>query len=217
MVESNGQPVVGVEVVVESVERDGKFAAYATETITDGTGAFRAEVELAGEGGGRYRAWARASGYLSLSPEPVRVLPREIADLGSVPVERPGEPAAQGTGPFTLDVLVEGPDGRPVPDARVELCAVVDLPVPEGSRWPSWWRRDRGPGDGYLELRGPRGNTGAAGLVRLEGERLGAKLLRIRRRAPSSRPASSASRSVRLPRSTRPCASRPPCVCAGES
>jgi hypothetical protein len=164
-------------VVVASVERAGKQAAYGAETITDARGLFRARVELADADGGLYTVRVATVGYATRGTEPRRVRVSGEADFGDLVLERLG---GEGRGRFTLDVLVLGPDERPVPGALVQLGAVVDLPVPEGTLWPSWMHRDRAGERDFLELVGERRHTDGQGLARIEGDFLGGKLLRVR-------------------------------------
>lgn len=186
VVEPDGVPLAGVELLVCSIERSGKFPAYSSEALTDGSGSFRAEVPLAAADGGLYELRLETPGLLAELPQPLRVRADRETDFGALVVERAG---GQTRGLFTLDLLVLDPDGLPLPGARVELSSVVDLPVPEGSRWPTWHMRERAAGAGYLELRELQGSTDSQGFAQLEGTLLGHKLLRVRpagqRLAPS--------------------------------
>jgi hypothetical protein len=155
-----GFAVNGAEVVASSVRREGKMALFGARTLTDSNGQFALELPVGMESGEDYHLNVHA-GSLHHDDGTLRAsagaeLPWRTVQLREELLDLPGA--------WTLDVTVVDESGRPVPNARVW----VHKPVRNGDS--TWLDHETGA------------ECDARGFVRLEGQRVGPKVVRVEAR-----------------------------------
>jgi RNA polymerase sigma factor (sigma-70 family) len=172
VLDTDGAPIVGAKVTVVSVERDGKFAAYAATVETDASGSFRTSVEVADADGGNYFVQITHAGCSIASSALQRIRADTATDFGLVTLSAP---SGETSGSYSLAVEVVDTFGVAVEGAIVELASVVDLPVDPGTLWTDWYSRET-----HLERIDGRAATDASGAARFEADGIGAKLVRVK-------------------------------------
>jgi RNA polymerase sigma factor (sigma-70 family) len=172
VLDSDGVPIVGAQVTVVSVERDGKFAAYAATVVSDASGSFRTSVDVADAEGGLYFVQITHAGCAITSSAPQRIRAGAATDFGLVTLTAP---SGETSGSYSLAVEVVDTFGVAVESAVVELASVVDLPVDPGTLWTDWYSRET-----HLERIDGRAVTDASGAAHFEVDGIGAKLVRVK-------------------------------------
>lgn len=175
VVDDGGSGVAAATVRASTVQRAGKRPLWSCSVVARPDGTFGIDVPFDGAlaGGTDVELTLDAGhlGYLHLGKSRVRAVPG-----GTDSVELDLElPAGERAGNFTLDVLVRGPAGQPLPGTLVVLAhmtprdkASVGPGVPF-SRWSA--------SGNWLRLEDGKGRTDGDGRLRISGKRLGAKTL----------------------------------------
>lgn len=175
VVDGGGSGVVAATVRVSTVERSGKRPLWSLSVVAGQDGTFGLEVPFDGELEGASDAElivdAGHLGYLHLGKSRVRAVPggAQSIELGLA------LPAGERAGDFTLDVLVRGPAGEPLPGTLVVLSHVTPrerASVGSDVRFSRWSALGH-----WLRLEDGKGRTDSDGRLRISGKRLGAKTL----------------------------------------
>ena len=183
-VDGDGLPVPDATVALESVERRGKFPAWSGFARTDAAGRYALEVPVP-EGAAHRTVRVRASRLDRGAglDGPRRAAAGETTDLGDLVFA--SAPAVE-EGPFTLELLVVGPRGEPVPGARLTLHhqspREVRFPGVGGGA-PRWY-----DAAGWVRAQDATAESDGAGLALLRGGRLGPKLLIVQPADPAWAP-----------------------------
>jgi len=172
VLDESGVPLADAAVTVLSVQRDGKFAAFGARLLTDASGSFRTNVEVADADGGLYFVQVTRAGSTITATQPLRIRAGAATDFGLVTLTAP---SGETSGSYSLAVEVVDTFGVAVEGAVVELASVVDLPVEPGTLWTDWYNQ----GD-HLERIDGRVATDVSGAAYFEADGVGAKLVRVK-------------------------------------
>lgn len=153
----DGHPVGGVAVTALSVQRSGKVPRFSPSTATDFAGRFRIDAPVDLEDGQDYRIRARHPDLVGHTGEAFRLGAGRVEVRGDLLLHPNSE---DRPGSYALECIVTGPAGLPLEGTPVRVFRRTKNARGE-------WTRALEAG----EL------TDAGGAVRLEGSRLGEKLL----------------------------------------